>query len=208
MLKIDDEGPEPLSTQAPLFPGLLRIAMRLLPLDEAANAYRRACQSPEGFTAEKLLADMNISLCVNPRDRNRIPPAGAVVVVANHPFGLLDGAALSVLLSRVRPDVRVMTNSLLAGIPELQQISIFVDPFGSEKSRATNLAAVRQALIWLREGGMLAIFPAGEVSHWRPQHGDAADPEWNTTAARLIRKSGAISVPLFFCGGNSLPFHL
>ena len=208
MLKTDDQGTERLFSRAPSLPGLPRIATKLLPLEEAADVYRRACQSPKGFTTEKLLAEMNISVRVNPRDVSRIPPAGPVVVVANHPFGLLDGAALSMLLSRIRPDVRVMTNSLLAGVPELQRTCIFVDPFGGEKSRDTNVAAVREALTWLRDGGMLGIFPAGEVSHWRPQHGDTTDPPWNTTAARLIRRTSALSLPLFFCGGNSLPFHL
>ena len=208
MLKTDGAGIESLFTHTPLLPGLPRIASKLLPLEEAADVYRRASQSPTGFTTEKLLAEMNISVRVNSRDANRIPATGPVIVVANHPFGLLDGAALSVLLSRVRPDVRVMTNSLLAGIPELRQTCIFVDLYGGEKSRETNLAAVRQVLTWLRDGGMLGIFPAGEVSQWRPQHGDTTDPPWNTTTARLIRKTGAISVPLFFCGGNSLSFHL
>jgi putative hemolysin len=208
MLKTDEQGAEPLLIQVRSLPGLPRIASKLLPLEEAADVYRRACQSPDGFTTENLLAEMKISVRVNSRDVSRIPATGPVVVVANHPFGLLDGAALSMLLSRVRPDVRVLTNSLLADIPALERICIFVDPFGGEESRETNLAAVRQALAWLRDGGMLGIFPAGEVSHWRPQHGDTTDPLWNTTAARLVRKTGAISVPVFFCGGNSLPFHL
>jgi hypothetical protein len=108
MLKTDGEGIESLFTHTPLLPGLHRIASKLLPLEEAADVYRRASQSPTGFTTEKLLAEMNISVRVNSRDANRIPATGPVVVVANHPFGLLDGAALSVLLSRVRPDVRVM----------------------------------------------------------------------------------------------------
>jgi 1-acyl-sn-glycerol-3-phosphate acyltransferase len=168
MLKIDGEGTQPFFTQAPLFPGLPRIASKLLPLAEAADIYRRVCQSATGFTTGKLLAEMNISVRVHPRGTNRIPASGAVVVVANHPFGLLDGAAILMLLSRVRPDVKVMTNSLVAGIPELQPSCIFVDPFGGEKSRETNLAAVREALTCLCSGGMLGIFPAGEVSHCAP----------------------------------------
>src|SRR5215475_14564313 len=178
MRNTEAEGHEPLFAQAS-FPGLPRIASKLLPLEAVTTLYRQACHPSRGFTAEKLLSEMNISLRVNARDMNRIPSSGAVVVVANHPFGLLDGAALSALCLRVRPDVRIMTNSLLAGIPDLEQTSIFVDPFGGKDSRETNLAALRQALTWLRGGGMLGIFPAGEVSHRRPQHGDTTDPQWN-----------------------------
>jgi putative hemolysin len=76
-----------------------------------------------------LLAEMNVSSKSSPPDLDRIPVKGPVVAVANHPFGVLDGAALEVLLSRVRRDVKILTNSLLEGIPELHEHCIFVDPF-------------------------------------------------------------------------------
>ena len=65
-------------------------------------------------------------------DQARIPASGPVVVVANHPYGVLDGAILTVLLTRVRPDVKVLTNSLLADVPELRKHCIFVDPFQTD----------------------------------------------------------------------------
>jgi putative hemolysin len=101
-----------------------------------------------------------------------------------------------------------MTNSLLAGIPELRECCIFVDPFGGPQSAQTNQCGLRQALSWLDAGGMLGTFPAGEVSHWQLPYGQTSDPRWNTTAARLIRKTGVTSVPLFFSGANSFQFHL
>ena len=183
-------------------------ARKLAPLGRVRDLYRRVQRSPDGFGLEGLLAEMRIGLRVDEADRSRIPATGPVVVVANHPYGVLDGAVLALLLSRVRPDVRVLTNSLLGDIPELERHCIFVDPFQTDRSVESNRTAVRQALAWLRRGGMLAIFPAGEVSHWQMPAAQVADPAWNDTAVRLIRRTGASAVPVYFCGQNGVGFQI
>ena len=117
-------------------------------------------------------------------------------------------AILTVLLTRVRPDVKVLTNFLLGDVPELQRHCIFVDPFRTDQSAESNRRALRQALDWLQQGGMLAMFPSGEVSHWQMPAAQIADPEWNAAAARLIRRSGASALPVYFCGHNGVGFQL
>jgi putative hemolysin len=87
--------------------------------------------------------------------------------VANHPFGMLEGAILGSMLPRIRQDVKLMTNYLLAGLPEIEDKCIFVDPFNGPGSLAINQRALRQAIRWLKSGGLLVMFPAGEVSHWQ-----------------------------------------
>jgi putative hemolysin len=190
------------------FPGVPALAERFIPVDKVRDLYHRVRQSPKGFGLENLLAEMRVELSVDAADTARIPANGAVVVVANHPFGMLDGAVLAVLLTRVRPDVKVMTNYLLRDVPELARHCIFVDPFQNGAATGTNREAVREALDWLRQGRMLAIFPAGEVSHWQFPQAEIADPVWNDTAARLIRRTGASALPVYFCGRNSVGFHL
>jgi len=184
------------------------VAAKLAPVGKARDLYARVRRLPAGFRLESLLASMQIELQLNTADQARIPLSGPVVVVANHPYGVLDGAALTVLLSRVRPDVKLLTNFLLADIPELQQHSIFVDPFKGEQSVHANRQAVREALMHLKSGGMLAIFPAGEVSRWQMPEAQITDPEWNDTAARLIRRTGASALPMYFCGHNSVGFQI
>ena len=185
------------------FPGL---AARLSPVNRVRDLYQRVQQSAKGFRLENLLAQVRIGLRVDSADQERIPASGPVVVVANHPYGMLDGAILTVLLTRVRPDVKVLTNSLLSDVPELQQHCIFVDPFQTDRSLESNRRAVRQALSWLQEGGMLAIFPAGDVSPWQMPPLPIADPHWHDTAVRLIRRSKASALPVYFCGRNSVGF--
>jgi len=200
----EGRGHEVLSRVTQL-PGL---TARLAPVDKLRVLYRRLRQSPDGFRLENLLDEMRVSLRVRPADQARIPASGPVVVVSNHPYGMLDGALLTVLLTRVRPDVKVLTNAQLSDVPELAQHCIFVDPFQSKRSAESNRRAFRESLAWLRQGGMLAAFPSGEASQWQMPDAQIADPEWHDTAARLIRHSGAVALPAFFCGHNRVGFQL
>ncbi len=196
------------------FPGIPALAEKFIPVDKVRELYHRVRESSAaGFGLEKLLTEMRVELRLDAGDTARIPASGPVVVVANHPFGMLDGAVLAVLLTRMRPDVKVMTNHLLRDVPELAQHCIFVDPFQGEaapgaKNIEVNRRAVREALAWLRRGGMLAVFPAGEVSHLQFPKAEIVDPAWNDTAIRLIRRTGAAALPVYFRGRNSFGFHV
>ena len=203
-LQTDQSQGEVLSRVAG-FPGL---AGKLAPVGRVRNLYRRVKYSRDGFRLETLLQEMRVDLDVHSADQSRIPTTGPVVVVANHPYGVLDGALLTVLLTRVRSDVKVLTNFLLADVPELQRHCIFVDPFQTDRSIESNRKALREALAWLQCGGMLAIFPSGEVSQWQMPAAQISDPLWNDTAVRLIRKTNATALPVYFCGHNSVGFQL
>src|SRR5450755_1690755 len=195
-------------TEPPLLAGLPGFAGKFIPMDEARELYIRVRSAPQGFRLEALLAEMKVKLDVQPSDLDRIPTKGPLVAVANHPFGVLDGAALTVLLSRARPDVKILTNSLLEGVPELHEHCIFVDPFRAAYSTDKNVKPLKQAMEWLRQGGALAVFPAGEVSQWNVREAQVTDPAWNTVAARLIRKTQASALPVYFHGRNSVTFQL
>jgi putative hemolysin len=195
-------------TEPPRLVGLPKFAGRFIPMQQARELYRRVRTAPSGFQLEALLAEMQVKLEIPPSDLERIPVKGPLVAVANHPFGVLDGAALAVLLSRVRSDVKILTNSLLEGIPELHEHCIFVDPFHHPSSTDKNVKPLKQAVEWLRQGGALAVFPAGEVSQWNVREAQITDPEWSTVAARLVRKTGASALPVYFPGRNSVNFQL
>ncbi len=172
------------------------------------DIYRQVRHAGSQCLASDVLARLNIRAEIPPRQLDRIPARGPVVLVANHPFGLLEGAVLCSVLPRVRADFRILANSMLSVAPELDRFCIFVDPFARKKTVAANALAVRRALQWLEEGGVLVIFPAGEVSRFNPLLRRAIDRSWSDTAARLIRRTGATAVPVYFSGSNSLPFHL
>ena len=186
-------------------PGL---AAKFSPAGRIRDLYCRVQKHPDGFRVESLLAEMKIGIRVQATDQARIPVAGPVVVVANHPYGMLDGAILTVLLKRIRQDVRVLTNFLFADVPELSEHCILVDPFHTDHSAESSRRGLRQALAWIRQGGILVIFPAGEVLHWHVPPPQIADLVWNETAVRLIRHSGASALPVYFCGHNNVGFQL
>lgn len=98
--------------------GLPRIAERLLPLRQAHELYERTRQFPSGSALESLLLEMDIDLHIDAADVERIPKRGPVVVVGNHPYGVLDGAVLAVLLARVRPDVKILNGLIMVDLRE------------------------------------------------------------------------------------------
>jgi putative hemolysin len=176
---------------------------------EAFRCLLRRLQSKPGEDfLERLLAELDIRMEVDPADLARVPRTGPVVVVSNHPFGMLEGAVLGTLLSRIRPDVKIVANGLLAGVPGLDGRCLYVNPFGERRARMSNSRALRTGAKWLKAGGMLVVFPAGEVSHWQFRRAAVTDPAWSESIARLLRLTGAATLPVFFKGMNSLPFHL
>jgi putative hemolysin len=203
-----DTSSEDVLSRVAQMPTLSGLTKQLVPVEKLRDVYRRVQRSPDGFRLETLLSQMRVGLRVTAADSARIPTAGPVVVVANHPFGVLDGAILTVLLTRVRHDVKILTNFVLGDVPELQQHCIFVDPFETDRSMEANRRALKECLTWLHRGGMLAIFPAGEVSHLQVPEAKIADPAWNQTAVRLARRTGASVLPIFFCGHNSVGFQI
>ena len=182
---------------------------RLLSLGRLRDIYRslpRGLDAP-GFI-DALLAAMDVDIRANAEELDRIPKTGPVVVVANHPFGCLEGLVLAKMLLTVRPDAKIMANFLLSRIPELRDLFVFVDPFGGASATTTNVRPLKDCLTVLKSGGILGIFPAGAVSHPRLVNGrlEVADPKWSATVARLVRKTEATVVPVRFAGRNSRLF--
>lgn len=158
--------------------------------------------------ARALLESLDIRFMVDADDLARVPAHGRAIVVANHPRGIVEGLVLMSLLDRVRPDVKMLANSLAGSIPEIRVQTILVNPFETRAAHIENRAPLREALAWLSRGGLLSVFPAGEVAQFNWKQHVVTDPEWKTTAARLAMRSMCAVVPVFFEGVNSMGFHL
>ena len=184
---------------------------KILAFDKLNHIYFQTSESPaEGAEhfSDRILNTMKVEYDVSEQDLERIPKTGPVVAVANHPFGGLEGLILASLLKSVRPDVKLMANFLLERIPDLRDFFIFVDPFGRAESAKNNIKPLKETLAWLRTGGMLGVFPAGEVSHIQLSKGEVVDPPWSATIARIIQKTEAPVLPVYFVGANSLMFQM
>jgi putative hemolysin len=203
---------------APLLPPPLRNWAAARPLDTVLRRWvlppdlmaslKRAQGGSAGAVAQGLLEALDIRFEANRKDLERIPRQGKALVVANHPFGIVEGLVLAVLLESVRQDYRIIANALLAGIGGLSGVFVAVNPFETPEANIENRRPLRTCLGWLASSGLLAMFPAGEVAHLDWMEHSITDPPWKSTAARLALRTQSPVVPVYFEGANSLSFQL
>lgn len=132
-----------------------------------------------------------------------IPATGPVIIVANHPHGLVDGMILAQLIGRVRTDYKILTRSLLTDVPEIKEFMIPVPFPHEEDALAQNLEMRRASMNHLDEGGVIVLFPSGVVASSETMFGPAIEQEWNPFTAKMIQRSKAVVVPILFTGQNS-----
>jgi len=164
---------------------------------------------PEGQGFWKQALDvMGITLSTPPEQIARIPSDGSLVIVANHPHGLVDGMVLGELIGRVRTDYKILTRSLLTGVGEIERFMIPV-PFAHEADALQqNLEMRKRSMEHLRAGGCIVLFPSGVVAASETWFGPAIEREWNPFTAKMIQRSGAAVVPIYFPGQNSRAYQV
>ncbi len=133
---------------------------------------------------------------------------GPLLVACNHPFGGIEALFLVLFLSEIRKDFRIIANLFLERVTEVKDTLLLVDPFGGAGARQFNLQPIKQAIQYLKEGGLLGIFPSGEVASLDLRTGRIREPQWNPFVGKLILQSQATALPLYFHGTNSWLFHL
>ena len=182
-----------------------RLIMKVAALKKINRLYESAF-SYEGPYPEGLLHNLGVSYDVAPSDLKNIPASGPAIVIANHPTGALDGMILIDLLSKARPDVKFMGNFLLSRIGPLKRFFIDVDPFAAKSGG--NVSGIRESLQHLSGGGLLVIFPAGEVATWQRGFRDVKDRPWPESVLKFIRKAQVPVVPVYIEASNSRTFRL
>lgn len=146
---------------------------------------------------------LGINLLTKQSEISKIPKKGSLVITANHPHGLVDGMVLAELIGKVRTDYKILTRSLLTGVKQIDQFMIPV-PFDHEEDALKKSLEMRKsAMDHLENGGVVVIFPSGKVASSETMFGDVIEGDWNPFTAKLIQKSGANVVPIFFPGSNS-----
>lgn len=152
---------------------------------------------------------LQLNIQMNDDALGEIPSAGPVIVVANHPFGVLDGLVVCWLIARVRKDFKVLTNALLNRAEEIKPFLLPIDFEETKAALETNIKTRAEAKILLEKGGCLVIFPGGTVSTTPTLLArKAKDPEWKTFTARMIAQGKAPVVPVYFAGQNSRLFQV
>lgn len=153
---------------------------------------------------------LNLDIQFDAASLGNIPSTGAVVIVANHPYGVLDGITISWLVERVRKDFLVLTNAVLLRAPEIQDHVLAVDFATTPEAMETNLRSRARARAHLDQGGAIVVFPAGGISTAPDKLGrkPAVDATWGTFTANLIQRCKTPVVPIWFSGQNSRLFQI
>jgi putative hemolysin len=191
-----------------------RTVVRLL---ENTTGRLRLIKRAKGYEAEVaqgrdfwdvMLDRYGLSLDVVGGALSNIPRDGPVILIANHPYGILDGLMMGHILSQSRGDFRILANSVFRKAEDLNR---FVLPISFDETREAvqcNIATRKTALEYLGADGAIGIFPGGTVSTAERPFGHPMDPGWRGFTARMIAKSNATVVPIYFDGHTSRLFQI
>jgi len=189
----------------------------LIRLIENTTGRMRLIKRAEGYEAEVaagrdfwavMVERYGLSLDVVAGSLDNIPRDKPLILIANHPYGILDGLIMGHILSMVRGDFRIMANSVFRKAEELNRVLLPISFDDSREAMAMNVATRKEALRYLGEKGAIGIFPGGTVSTAAKPFSKPMDPGWRSFTARMVAKSDATVVPLYFDGHTSRLFQI
>ena len=173
------------------------------------NIYREYQKNPDRWDSfwDGCVDLLQLDVDFDEEKIKKIPSAGPLMIVANHPFGVLDGLVICWLTSKIRSEFKVLTHSLLLRATETKDFLLPIDFSENKNAMITNLETRKTARKILDEGGTIVVFPGGTVSTTKRFYNKTAlDPSWRNFTSRLIKRSKPTILPLHFTGQNSFLF--
>lgn len=152
---------------------------------------------------EVMVERYGLSLDVVGGSLDNVPREGPLVLIANHPYGILDGLIMGYILSVVRGDFRILAHRVFRKAEDLNRIILPISFDDTKEAVALNIETRKASLRYLAEGGAIGIFPGGTVSTSAKPFSQPLDPAWRSFTARMIAKSNATVLPIYFVGANS-----
>jgi putative hemolysin len=182
-----------------------RYAAWLLCLQEIEEIYGNSARQ-NGDIIENCLANAGVR-CTLESGEDFIPREGSFISVANHPTGIIDGLAMLSVLRRVRPDVKLIANSISEFFSAFRSHLIYIYPFDGSTAPNKNRIALNQTLAWLKGGGGVAVFPAGDISSFDYRKWRVLDRQWTTTFIRISLLTRSPILPVFIEDHHNFLFH-
>ena len=183
------------------------ILLKVLRISKLNRIYDKHKEKKDITFLNAILDEVQIQFEIPEEDLKRIPKQGAFISVSNHPLGGIDGVLLLKLLLERRPDYKIIGNFLLHKIEPLKPYVMPVNPFEDRKDAQSSVVGIKNALVHLKEGYPLGIFPAGEVSTYRDGK-LIVDKPWEGGAIKLIHRAKVPIIPIYFHAKNSRLFYL
>jgi putative hemolysin len=182
------------------------VLLRILRISSINKIYEKNKNKSDLDFLNGILDDCKIKFEIPEDDLKRIPKEGPFITVSNHPLGGIDGVLLLKLLIEKRADYKIIANFLLHRVAPLKPYVMPVNPFETRKDAKSSIAGIKSALLHLKEGKPLGIFPAGEVSTYKDGKLNVDKP-WEEGAVRLIKKANVPVIPIYFHAKNSRMFY-
>ena len=182
------------------------IILRILRISAINKIYDKNKNKSDLDFLNGILDACKIKFEIPEEDLKRIPKEGPFITISNHPLGGIDGVLLLKLLIEKRTDYKIIANFLLHRVAPLKPYVMPVNPFETRKDAKSSLAGIKSALLHLREGKPLGIFPAGEVSTYKDGKLNIDKP-WEEGAVKLIKKANVPVIPIYFHAKNSRLFY-
>ena len=186
---------------------MMENTMGRLRLIKRADGYEREVEEGRDFWAV-MVQRYGLTLDVVQGSLDNIPADGPLILIANHPYGILDGLMMGHILSEVRGDFRILAHRVFRKAEELNRIILPISFDETKEAMKLNLETRKTALNYLGDGGAIGIFPGGTVSTAATPFAHPMDPGWRSFTARMVGKSRATVVPVFFDGHTSRLFHI
>ena len=178
-----------------------------LRLIKRARGYEQEVANGRDFW-QVMVERYGLSLDIVDGDLSKIPTSGPLIMIANHPYGILDGLMMGHILSSVRGDFRILANTVFRKSADLQRVVLPISFDETKDAVRENLATRKNALAYLADGGAIGVFPGGTVSTAATPFAQPMDPGWRSFTARMISKSNATVLPVYFEGQTSRMFQL
>jgi putative hemolysin len=138
---------------------------------------------------------------------DNIPKAGSSIIVANHPFGLLDGLIICSIICDIRKDYKILINDEVSQIDQIREYLLPIKFSKLTEDIKKNIISKKKAIEHVNSNGILITFPSGEVATSSLIFNEANERRWKPLIGSIINKTNATIIPVRFFGKNSLLFH-
>lgn len=157
---------------------------------------------------ERVIEHLGVELIYDKHKLQKLLCNKQIIVISNHPFGIIDGLALIKIFNSFNNNFKIVIHSALKLIKPISSISIFVSPIKNKKAHKYKFRDTKKVLNHIKNGGSLILFPAGRVAKFDVKKFQIIDVNWDDSCLRILSKSNSIILPVFISGRNSIIFHV
>ena len=157
---------------------------------------------------DRAVEELELQIRIHGNSLNSIPKQGPLLVVANHPFGQIDGLVLGYILEKIRPDFKIVAWDIMNEIDYFKDKILPISFKNEYSSKRNNLRTLKQSIQNIKEGGVVAIFPSGECAISKNFTGKAQEGQWLKFTSRIVLATDVPVLPIFFHGQNSRIFQI